>query len=157
MRIKEQFMFIRNLAMILVASIGFFGLSGSLLLLMFIKDWSMFSLVFIGISGLLGWNFLGGFKDGMSRFSSTKELFAEAEAGDAAAQDRLGYMYELGDGVPRNLVNAYMWYSVAADQENEGADDAREHLSGKMTWAEISQAQRLSRECLAQNYQRCGL
>jgi TPR repeat protein len=50
-----------------------------------------------------------------------------AERGDAAAQDRLGLMYEAGYGVPRDYVQAYNWYSKAAEQS--GGEDPQEALA----------------------------
>ena len=71
-------------------------------------------------------------------------------------------MYANGEGVPQNLVNAYMWFNLAAAQGNKlaqpkNAIDAKALIAPEMTSAQISQTQRLSRECLAKNYQRCGL
>lgn len=39
-----------------------------------------------------------------------------AEAGDAAAQNRLGEMYEFGYGVQRDAAQALRWYRMAAEQ-----------------------------------------
>jgi murein DD-endopeptidase MepM/ murein hydrolase activator NlpD len=38
-----------------------------------------------------------------------------AEAGDAEAQFRLGLLFDLGQGVPKDLATAYMWYRRAAE------------------------------------------
>ena len=79
-----------------------------------------------------------------------------AQQGDADAQFKLGYMYAFR-GVPKSLVNAYMWANLAAAQGDKNAISTKGLISRKMTSAQISQAERLSDECLAQNYQRCGL
>jgi TPR repeat protein len=39
-----------------------------------------------------------------------------AEQGDAVAQNYLGLMYERGQGVPQNYVQAVSWYRKAAEQ-----------------------------------------
>jgi TPR repeat protein len=39
-----------------------------------------------------------------------------ADQGDAAAQNNLGNMYKLGQGVPQNYAEAMKWYRLAADQ-----------------------------------------
>ena len=44
-----------------------------------------------------------------------------AQAGDAAAQTRLGYMYETGRGMPQNYHYAAVWYTRAAQQGDPGA------------------------------------
>jgi uncharacterized protein len=48
-----------------------------------------------------------------------------ADAGDAVAQNRLGFLYDSGRGVPQDLAEAVKWYRRAADQ---GDDDAQDKL-----------------------------
>ena len=48
-----------------------------------------------------------------SNFLETK---ARAEAGDASAQHKLGFMYKNGQGVEQDFKEAVMWYEKAADQ-----------------------------------------
>ena len=48
----------------------------------------------------------------------TAELIAKAEAGDAEAQQALGVMYQTGQGVPPDMMEAARWYHMAADQGN---------------------------------------
>ena len=79
-----------------------------------------------------------------------------AEQGDAAAQNNLGVMYEDGHGVPQDNVMAYMWWNLAAAQGDENAKKNKGKLQDKMTPADISNAQTLSRECLAKDYKDCG-
>ena len=79
-----------------------------------------------------------------------------AEQGDANAQSNLGLMYNHGDGVPEDDVTAYMWFNLAAAQENESAETLKGVVQLRMTPADISKAQKLSRECLAKDYKDCG-
>ena len=44
-----------------------------------------------------------------------------AEQGLARAQNQLGWMYELGQGVPRNYKTAVKWTTLAAEQGNADA------------------------------------
>ena len=76
-----------------------------------------------------------------------------ADQGNATAQYNLGRMYGRGEGVPKNIVRAYMWFNLAAVRfAADGADDRakaernRDIAAAKMTPAEILEAQRLSRE-----------
>src|SRR5271169_4270151 len=46
------------------------------------------------------------------------ELKRKAEAGDAQAQDDLGYMYDRGEGVALNKAKAVEWYTKAAEQDD---------------------------------------
>ena len=52
-------------------------------------------------------------------------LRVRAEAGDAEAQNDLGFMYANGDGVPHDDAEAVRWYRLAADQ---GVADAQFNL-----------------------------
>ncbi|WP_432696539.1 tetratricopeptide repeat protein [Marinobacterium sp. YM272] len=45
-------------------------------------------------------------------------LLPDAEAGNAGAQNRIGEMYEFGQGVERDPDAAFAWYQKAADQGN---------------------------------------
>jgi len=51
-------------------------------------------------------------------FAETKR---KAEAGYAAAQAQLGFMYAYGNGVPKDDVEAVKWLRKAADQGNAAA------------------------------------
>jgi TPR repeat protein len=80
-----------------------------------------------------------------------------AAQGDAEGMANLGAMYANGTGVPQNFVRAHMWANLAAAA---GAGNAavrnRDRAARQMPPAQIAEAQRLARECLASNYQRCG-
>ena len=69
---------------------------------------------------------------------------AAAEQGDAGGQFSLGYMYDTGEGVPENYVSAYAWLNLAAAQGVEGAREAKEDLSQRMTNEQVALAQKLS-------------
>jgi hypothetical protein len=77
-----------------------------------------------------------------------EEMRALAEQGDANAQNNLGFMYVAGDGVPEDNVLAYMWYNLAAAQENEVAQVLKDFIEEEMTREQIAEGQRLSREWL---------
>lgn len=79
-----------------------------------------------------------------------------AEQGEADAQVNLGLAYYDGKGVRQDFVMAYMWISLAAEQGHELARNNKDILTKEMTAADVSKAQTLSRECLAQNYKNCG-
>ena len=54
-----------------------------------------------------------------------------AEQGDAPAQCRLGWCYEIGEGVETNAAEAVKWYRKAAEQGHAEAKDALKGLSDK--------------------------
>ena len=77
-------------------------------------------------------------------------LRVRAEAGVAAAQYNLGNMYETGEGVPQDHVQAHMWYNLVAARNTgelrEQAVEARDLIADELTADDLSEAQRLARE-----------
>jgi S1-C subfamily serine protease len=73
-----------------------------------------------------------------------------ADRGDATGQLNLGYMYREGRGVPQDYVSAYMWYNLAAAQDDKsievGAKYGRDLAAQHMTSLEIAEAQKRARE-----------
>ncbi len=53
--------------------------------------------------------------------AAAKALRKSAEGGNAAAQNRLGLLYNEGQGVPRNYGQAKHWFEKAAEQEHAEA------------------------------------
>ncbi len=53
--------------------------------------------------------------------ATAKELRKAAEEGDASAQNRLGLLYDEGQGVPQNYRQAKEWFEKAAKQGHVGA------------------------------------
>ena len=49
-------------------------------------------------------------------------------------------------GVPKNFVQAYKWYSLAATNGDKPAAELRDALAKQMTPAQIAEAQKLARE-----------
>jgi len=69
-----------------------------------------------------------------------------AEQGHAQAQVNLGILYSQGRGVPKDSVQAYRWYTLAASQGDDLAEKFTDHLEKSMTLAQLAEAQRLARE-----------
>lgn len=78
-----------------------------------------------------------------------------ADQGHAAAQSFLGFMYENGNDVLQDNVLAHMWYNLASANGLVDAGKHRNEIASKMTLADISEAQRRARVCMATNYQDC--
>jgi TPR repeat protein len=68
--------------------------------------------------GIFGLTFalvgLGG--QGMASAQTLAETQQRANKGDALAQTALGFIYQSGEGVPENFIQAAVWYRIAADQ-----------------------------------------
>jgi TPR repeat protein len=71
-------------------------------------------------------------------------------AGDVEVQRALGFRYETEGYVLSgvDLIEAYAWYNVSAASGNEGAIKGRAKLESRLKPAEITMAQRRSRELL---------
>ena len=72
-----------------------------------------------------------------------------AEQGYAMAQFNLGLMYYNGYGVPQDNVLAYMWWNLSAARGHEVAKKNKGIISKVLTKEQIAEAQKLSREWLA--------
>lgn len=77
-----------------------------------------------------------------------------AEQGHISAQLRLGNMYFKGNGVVQDYVTAHMWINIVTSRDNS-AQKARDAIEKKMTAAQVAEAQKLARECVAKNYNGC--
>jgi TPR repeat protein len=76
-----------------------------------------------------------------------------ADRGYVWAQNNLGVLYQYGRGVPQDFVQAHMWFNLAATyapaSEAKNRDLAirnRALVTGKMTPAQLAEAQKLARE-----------
>ncbi len=74
-----------------------------------------------------------------------------AEQGYATAQHNLGVMYGKGLGVPQDEAQAYMWFKLSSSTFPPGEDrdqsvKNRDIVAGRMTPAQIAEAQKLARE-----------
>ncbi len=65
---------------------------------------------------------LHSLKNKRTEFDRIKRL---AKGGDKSAQDNLGVMYSIGDGVPQDYKEAVKWFTKAAEQ---GDADAQKNL-----------------------------
>ncbi len=98
-----------------------------------------------------------GYDEGLAAYergdyaTALEEWLPLAKGGNANAQYHLGFMYAVGQGVPKDDVEAHMWLSLAAAKEDVIARITRDKLAELMTPAEISKAQRLAREWLEEH------
>ena len=60
--------------------------------------------------------------------------------GAGQGRNNLGNLYEEGNGVPKDYVHACMWFSLAGNDMNI------HYVQGKMTPAQILQAQQIAEE-----------
>jgi TPR repeat protein len=85
-----------------------------------------------------------GFEKNLQR--AAELMTSAAERGLAIAQYHLGLMYSNGEGVSRDLIQAYKWADLAVKSPDAGAPDLREFLANMMTSDQVVEAQRMSSE-----------
>ena len=83
-----------------------------------------------------------------------EKYLSAAQAGDANAQSQVGYMYAVGLGVARDLVEAHRWTNIAAarlpaGRVRQSSVSNRNAAAAQMSPAQILKAQRLARNWLA--------
>jgi peptidoglycan hydrolase-like protein with peptidoglycan-binding domain len=76
-----------------------------------------------------------------------------AAQGNVWSQYSLGEIYDKGLGVRRDRIEAHMWFQLAAAQGHEKAHQRRDIIARAMTPGQIEEAERMTREWLAQNQQ----
>ena len=64
------------------------------------------------------------------------------------AQYYLGVMYSVGEGVPQDFAEAYVWFSVAAAGGDAEAAKFRDKAAGELTPEKLSQGQKRATELL---------
>jgi TPR repeat protein len=94
----------------------------------------------------------GPFEDGVAAYDRKDYAAALwifrplAEQGNASAQNNLGVMYAIGNGMPQDYVEAHKWANLAAAQGNKVAEKFMDSIAARMTSDQIAEAQRLARE-----------
>jgi localization factor PodJL len=63
-----------------------------------------------------------------------------AERGVINSQFNLGVLFESGQGMPKNLSNAYVWYGIAAAQGDKPAAERFEILKSELSAADVKRA-----------------
>ncbi len=69
-----------------------------------------------------------------------------APSAQSEALYKMGLIYSVGESA--DLVQAHMWFNLAATRGSEAAKECRRELSGQMSKDEIAAAQRAAREWL---------
>lgn len=74
-----------------------------------------------------------------------KALLIRAERGEIAAQYLLGLFYATEDSTAEGLIQAHMWFNIAAVAGDERARIERQELADMMSASEVSEAQKRAR------------
>ncbi|HTH15917.1 MAG TPA: peptidoglycan-binding protein [Magnetospirillum sp.] len=81
---------------------------------------------------------------GRGDFATAARYFLpDAQAGDSESQYMMGRLYSLGDGVPKDFVQAWVWFDRAARQGHQLAREARDSMNYVLTDAQLAQARAL--------------
>jgi TPR repeat protein len=111
----------------------------------------------LGVAGAVA----GPWEDGMAAYNRGDyvpaiRLFRPlAEQGNTKAQNVLGVMHRRGQGVARNSVRAFVWFSRAAARGDATARTELREVSQTMTGEELAQAREIAQACEASNYRSC--
>jgi hypothetical protein len=77
------------------------------------------------------------------------------EQGNADAQNDLGVMYRDGTGVAQDYITAHMWFNIAGANGSLKATKNRDIMATLMPPADLSEAQRRAKVCMASSYKDC--
>lgn len=80
----------------------------------------------------------------LSDASALPQNLKRAYEGSASAQYRLGELYDVGQGVPKDRVSSYMWLAIAEETAAslmQSAREARNRIVTRMTSGDIAAAQ----------------
>jgi TPR repeat protein len=69
----------------------------------------------------------------------------EAERGESRAQGLLGLFYYDGTGVDRDLVEAYKWFTLAAEHGDKYVTEMRDSVAAEMTSCQRAEARQLAK------------
>ena len=84
---------------------------------------------------------------GQPNYAKALEWYVRAAAqGETGAQAGLSRMYYTGNGLPKDIVLAYMWLIIAEAGGNEIAGRVRDSITPELTPAQIVDAQRMAQE-----------
>ena len=93
-------------------------------------------------------------------YAQARQWYEKAAAqGHALAQNNLAELYFAGLGVPQDYVRAYLWVSLAAvhmkGDEQKQAEENRNDVAGRMTPEQITEAKRLTQQCMVRKFKGC--
>jgi TPR repeat protein len=103
----------------------------------------------------------GPWEDGMASYNrgdyvpAIQVFRVMAAQGNTKAQHLIGVMYHKGQGVARNSVRAFAWFSLAAAHGDRDAQAKLQAVSKTLTPEELSQAREMAKACEASDYHSC--
>ena len=103
----------------------------------------------LGVMHHYGWGVKTNYKEALRFYRLGAPRFP-------VSQYSLGVMYYQGQGVDQDIVIAYMWFYVAAENGNSRSKGNVNVLAEEMKPKQIAKAQELARECVEKNYKDCG-
>ena len=87
-------------------------------------------------------------------FAQVSEYQECADAGSAACQFAVGYVYDKGQGVPQDLTKAYVWFHLAAASGHQDAIKVRDLVAEELTPDALNAAQQRAAELFEEIQQR---
>ena len=78
-----------------------------------------------------------------------------AAQGNALAQNNIGGMYAVGQGVIQDYASAHMWFNLSSASGNADGAKNRDVTAKEMTPQQIEKAQEMARKCQERNFKGC--
>lgn len=94
----------------------------------------------------LGLLYLSGQAVPLNKQKGIDLIYKAANQGVVTAQYQLSFCFELGDGVQKDLVQAYKWALIATRSGLSGGQEAVEKLQHQLTPDQVTKAEQLARE-----------
>jgi TPR repeat protein len=69
----------------------------------------------------------------------------------------MGIAYATGEGIRKDPLQAYMWFSLAADQGSASGVRYRDRIATELKPDEVRRAQDMADTCRNSNFKVCGL
>lgn len=101
------------------------------------------------------------FKDGkgtpVHKLQAFRYFRLAALQGHDRAQNNLGAMYVKGDPIPRDLLKAYVLFSLAAATDLNMAERNRNEIAKELDISQQNRGDELAAQCLATKYANCKI
>ena len=93
----------------------------------------------------------------LDRAEGVKWFVSSAKHGTVGGEVDMGIAYATGEGIRQDRLQAYMWFSLAADQGNAPAVKYRDHIASELQPDQVRRAQDMAKTCRGSNFKVCGL
>ena len=105
---------------------------------------------------MIGYTYFQGEGNIQNRPRAFREFMDAALDGYADAQYMIAFMYLDGSGIPKQPIQAYVWASLAYENDQSQAAELVDAASNRMTSGQIMRADGLVKACIAARLESCA-